>query len=127
MDALQLNGFLKLAGLELFGTYEAAKGRTKSETSERKVFQTAADVLYRFGKTEKLYVGLRYNTVNAELAGMANDVSINRVAVAGGWFLTKNILLKGEIVDQKYNDFPTTDHRNGGKIKGYVIEAVVGF
>jgi hypothetical protein len=127
VDALQLNGFVKLAGIELFGTYEAAKGRTKSETSERKVFQKAADAIYRFGKTENLYVGLRYNTVNAELAGITNEVTINRIAVAGGWFLTKNILLKGEIVNQKYKDFPTADYRNGGKFKGYVIEAVVGF
>jgi len=127
VDALQLNGFVKLAGLELFGTYEAAKGRTKNETTERNFVQTAADVIYRFGKTENLFLGVRYNKVNAELAGLTTDVNVNRVALAGGWFLTRNILLKGEVVSQKYNDFPDTDYRNGGKFKGYVIEAVVGF
>jgi hypothetical protein len=76
---------------------------------------------------ENLFIGVRYNTVNAELAGLTNKVNVNRVAVAGGWFLTKNILLKGEIVDQRYKDFPTADYRNGGKFNGYVIQAVVGF
>ncbi|MGB8192401.1 MAG: hypothetical protein WCF67_10805, partial [Chitinophagaceae bacterium] len=63
----------------------------------------------------------------AQLAGMAQEVKINRVAMAGGWFLTKNILLKGEYVMQKYKDFPVSDYRNGGKFNGYVVEAVVGF
>jgi hypothetical protein len=114
-------------GLEVFGTYEAARGRSKVETTERKVFQTAADVIYRFGKTENLFLGMRYNTVQAQLAGSTSDVNINRVALAGGWFLTRNILLKGELVKQKYYDFPNTDYRNGGKFNGYVIEAIVGF
>jgi hypothetical protein len=30
-------------------------------------------------------------------------------------------------VTQKYNDFPTTDIRNGGKFNGFVIEGVVAF
>jgi hypothetical protein len=36
-------------------------------------------------------------------------------------------LLKGELVNQKYLDFPTSDHRAGGKFNGIVIEAIVGF
>jgi hypothetical protein len=127
VDALQLNAFIKYAGLELFGTYEAVKGRSKIETTERKVFQTAADVIYRFGKKENLFLGLRYNAVNAQLPGVSSEVSVNRIAVAGGWFLTSNILLKGELVKQEYNKFPTSDYRNGGVFNGYVIEAVVGF
>lgn len=127
VDALQLNGFIKYAGLEFFGTYEAAKGRSKTETSERKIFQTAADIIYRFGKTENLFIGMRFNNVNGRLPGFTSDVSVNRYALAGGWFLTNNILLKGELVNQKYIDFPGTDYRNGGIFKGYVLEAVVGF
>ena len=41
--------------------------------------------------------------------------------------MTKNILMKGEYVIHRYEDFPTADYRNGGEFKGYVIEAVVGF
>jgi hypothetical protein len=58
---------------------------------------------------------------------VASDVKVNRIAGAAGWFLTKNVLLKAELVQQKYLDFPATDFRAGGKFKGYVIEAVVGF
>ena len=127
VNAVMLNGFLKAGGLELFGTYEQAKGRTKTETSERKATQLAGDVLYRFGNAENLYVGARYNTVTAALAGMADDIKVDRFALAGGWFMTPNVLLKGEYVIQNYKDFPDADYRNGGKFKGFVIEAVVGF
>ncbi len=128
VDALMFNGFLKASGLELFATYETASGRTKTETANRKMTQIAGDVIYRFGKEEDVFLGLRYNAVTAALAGFTTgDVKVNRFAIAGGWFLTKNVLLKAEYVNQQYKDFPTTDYRNGGKFSGYVIEAVVGF
>ena len=127
VDALMLNGFLKVKGLELFGTYETAQGRTKTEKSNRKMNQLAGEAVYRFGKNENLFVGGRYNTVTAELAGLTGNVTVDRIAGAAGWFLTKNVLLKAELVQQKYKDFPVTDFRNGGKFHGYVIEAVVGF
>jgi hypothetical protein len=127
VDAVMLNGFLKIKGLELFGTLERAQGRTKTETTNRKANQLAGDVVYRFGKNQNLFVGGRYNTVKARLTNVASDVKVNRIAGAAGWFLTKNVLLKAELVQQKYLDFPATDFRAGGKFKGYVIEAVVGF
>lgn len=138
VNAVQLNAFMKLKGLELFATYENAKGRSKTETSVRGAEQIAIDGVYRFGVEENFFIGAKYNVVTAELANVAavgatpaityaNDVKIDRVAFAAGWFLTKNILLKGEYVNQKYKDFPTADFRNAGKFKGYVIQAVVGF
>lgn len=127
VTAFMLNGFLKAGGLEIFGTYESAKGRTKTETADRKANQVAIDGVYRFGKNENLFVGARYNTATARLAGLTADVTVNRTAFAAGWFLTNNVLLKGEIVNQQYKDFPTTDYRSGGKFNGFVIEAVVGF
>lgn len=127
VDALMLNGFLKVKGLELFGTIENAKGRTKAESADRKMNQLAGDVVYRFGKEENLFIGARYNTVKVKLANMPDNVNINRTALAAGWFVTKNVLMKGEYVIQKYKDFAPTDYRSGGKFKGYVIEAVVGF
>lgn len=127
IDAVMLNGFLKYAGFELFGTYETAQGRSKTESNVRQANQYAIDGLYRFGKTENVFLGVRYNSVNATLAGQTNDVTINRFAVAGGWFIVKNLLLKAEYVDQRYKDFPNADYRSGGKFNGYVIEAVVGF
>lgn len=123
----QLNAFIKASGFELFGTYELANGRSKTEVDTRKTNQFAIDGVYRFGRTENLFLGARYNTVKARLAGMTSDVSIDRFAFSGGWFLTHNILLKAEYSDQKYNDFLNSDVRNGGKFQGYVVQAVVGF
>ena len=127
VTAGMLNAFLKVKGFELFGTLESAKGRTKTETVNRKATQTAIEGVYRIGKAENLFIGARYNTVKARLAGYAADVKVERTAIAAGWFLTKSVLLKAEIVNQKYMDFLSTDYRAGGKFNGYVIEAVVGF
>ena len=129
VSAAQVNAFVKAYGLEVFGTYERATGRTKTETAKRDASQYAIEGVYRFGNSENLFVGARYNTVDAEiLAGTsALDVSVERTAFSAGWFLTKNILLKGEYVTQKYKDFAPTDVRAGGKFDGYVIQAVVGF
>jgi hypothetical protein len=127
VNAVMLNGFVKVSGLELFGTYENAKGRSKTEYSTRTFNQYAGDIVYRFGNKENLFTGVRYNKVQGELAGIADEVTVDRFAAAGGWFLTKNILLKGEYVIQKFKSFPAADYRHSGKFNGYVIEAVVGF
>lgn len=127
VDAVQLNGFLKIWGFEVFATYEAARGRTAAETVSRRLNQTAIDWIYRFGANESLFIGSRYNVVKARLAGMYSDVTIERAVISGGWFITRNILIKGEIVSQRYRDFPLNDYRNGGKFNGYLIQAAVGF
>lgn len=127
INAGMLNVFVKVKGLEIFGTLESAKGRTKTEVDDRKMTQSVIEGVYRIGKNENFFIGAKYNTVKARLAGMTNDVKVNRTAFAAGWFLTKNVLLKGEIVTQKYLDFPSSDYRALGKFNGYVIEAIVGF
>lgn len=138
VNAVMLNGFLKAGGFELFGTYEAASGRTARELTTRNASQYAIDAVYRFLPGEKLFIGARYNGVAAELANSTagtgagpitynGDVHVNRTAFAAGWFLTRNVLLKGEYVIQQYKDFPIADYRAGGQFNGYVIEAVVGF
>lgn len=127
VDAIMLNGFLKAGGLELFGTFENANGRSKSETKVRNMQQYAGDIVYRFGHEENLFLGARYNYVRGRLANMTDKVSVDRIAGAAGWFLTRNILLKGEYVLQRYFTFPSSDYRSSGKFNGYVIEAVVGF
>jgi len=132
LTAIMINGFVKAYGFEFFGTYENAKGRSKTEIDQRTAKQVAVEGLYRFGKNENFYLGARYNTVNAELMQTATttpaiaDVKINRAAFAGGWFVTKNMLLKVEYVNQKYSGFLGKDYRNGGKFNGVVVEAAVG-
>lgn len=135
VDAVQVNGFAKAYGLELFGTYEVANGRTKTEAKDRKATQYAIDGVYRIGAAENFFVGARYNVLEyrpMNITGTApitysQDVKVDRIAFSAGWFLTDNILLKGEYVKQQYKNLPAADYRNGGEFKGYVIQAVVGF
>lgn len=130
--AVQFNLFAKVHGLEVFGTVENSKGSTNAEevanSGKRKATQLAGDVVYRLGKAENVFVGLRYNTVNGQFfARSTSESKVDRVAVGAGWFITDNILLKGEYVTQKYTDFPTGNILEGGKFNGVSFQAVVGF
>lgn len=126
VTAMVVNPFIKFHGLELFGNLEQAKGRAAAETTDRTWNQTAGEALYRFCQ-DQLYVAGRYNVAKGTLVGIANDVSLDRVEIGGGWFLTPNIMMKGEYVRQNYKDFPDTDIRNGGRFEGGMIEGVVAF
>jgi len=127
VTALMFNPFLKYKGLEFFGTIEQSKGKAAYEASDRTWNQLAGDLVYRFGSAEKFYVAARYNKVDGTLAGSGAEVSIDRVQAGGGWFVSKNILVKAEYVTQSYDGFAATDIRNGGKFNGLMIEGVIGF
>jgi hypothetical protein len=154
VTAIMINPFIKFKGLELFGTYEVAKGNSQIENGElqstnttlpaltkleeRKFNQYAVDALYRFANN-KMYIGGKYNVVDGALAfgqvttqpnlnqGVRNDVKVERTAIAAGWFVTKNILLKAEYVTQKFRDFPNTDIRYNGEFNGWMVEGIIGF
>jgi hypothetical protein len=121
------NLFLKYKGLEFFGTAENAKGRTITEKTERTATQYAFDVIYRFTKKENFWVAFRYDAVNAALQGYASNITIQREAGSVGWFLTRNIMLKAEYVNQVYMGYPANNILNGGKFYGYCVEASIAF
>jgi hypothetical protein len=130
ITAFMINPFVKYQGAEVFGTIEFASGRAHNETEDRAASQFAVEALYRFLADEQVYVGARYNRVNAELAGAAPeapDASINRFAVGGGWFVTPNVLVKAEYVNQSYNDFPSRSIFHEGEFNGFMVEGVVAF
>ena len=126
ITAIMVNPFVKYGGLEFFGTVELTSGRALSETDRRNAEQYAGEVIYRFGKSENLFVGGRYNTVSAELA-IGDDVTVNRFQLGAGWFLTKNVLMKVEYVDQQYKDYPVGSLLDEGKFNGLMAEAVISF
>jgi hypothetical protein len=126
VHAYVVNPFIKVAGVELFGNIETATGKGAAETKNRTVRQNVAEALYRFAN-DQLYVGGRYNTLKGELAGIPNDITVNRWQYGGGWFVTPLLLTKVEYVNQKYLDFPTTDIRSGGQFKGFMVEGVLAF
>ncbi|WP_179337889.1 hypothetical protein [Winogradskyella ludwigii] len=126
ITAIMINPFVKYGGLEFFGTVELSSGKALSETDRRNADQYAGEVIYRFGETENVFLGARYNTVSAELAS-GDDVSVNRFQLGAGWFLTKNVLMKAEYVTQEYKDYPTGNLLEDGKFDGLILEAVISF
>jgi hypothetical protein len=128
VTTVMINPFLKYKGFEFFGTYENANGRTITEKGTRAATQYAADVIYRFPKDkENFWIGFRYNTVTAAVKGISPDITINREVGSIGWFLTRNIMLKAEYVNQVYQGYPSNNILNGGKFDGEMIEASIAF
>jgi hypothetical protein len=127
ITAFQLNPFVQVGGLEVFGVLETASGRLSSETEDRTASQLAVEGLYRFAQ-DQFYVGGRYNTVTSELPfSGGSEVSITRFAASAGWFPTRNLLLKAEYVSQSYDDFAATSIFNGAEFSGFMVEGVLAF
>jgi len=128
VTTVMINPFVQYDGFEFFGTFESANGRTITEKTTRNATQYAADLLYRFYVGDQsFWVGGRYNAVKAALPGNPTDVNIDRYVASLGWFPTKNLMLKGEYVNQTYKDFPANDIRSGGSFSGWMAEAAVAF
>lgn len=134
MQAFQVNPFIKYQGLEFFGAYEYVTGNKASGMNMRATdgayTQLAAELLYRFGGREQFYLGGRYNTVSGKDDDVSAERKIDRFNIAGGWFMTKNVLAKVEYVSQKYNNDPVwgaTSALRGGKFNGLMLEATIGF
>ncbi len=132
VTAIQINPFIRFKGLEFFGVYEISGGSNEFTTptvdKEGSFTQVAGEVLYRFGKDEKFYIGGRYNTVSGKMReSAAENMDISRMNIGGGWFLTKNILTKIEYVKQQYKGDAWTGRFAGAEFSGVVIEAAISF
>lgn len=129
VSTFMINGFVKWKDLEFFGTFEQMQGRMNFEApdTERDFSQVAAEVVYRFLPKDQLYVGMKYNTMTGTQLFQNYEVTVNRLAIAAGWFPTQNILLKVEYVSQQYEDFTAFDYQYEGEFSGLTIQAVVGF
>lgn len=125
ITAFMINPFVKYKGLEFFGTFETASGKTDAETQDRKVTQLAGELVYRFGQKENFFLGARYNTVDSE--DLAGDITIDRFQLGAGFFLTKNILTKVEYVNQQYDGYDPTSIFHDGSFKGILLEAAISF
>lgn len=126
ITAFMINPFVKWKGLEFFGTFETASGKTNAETDDRNATQLAGELIYRFGNNENFYLGTRYNTVNSDDPS-GSEITIDRFQLGGGIFLTKNILAKIEYVNQQYDGYDTTSIFHDGEFKGVLLEAVISF
>jgi hypothetical protein len=126
LTAIMINPFIKFQGLEFFGVFENASGKATAEPDRRTFNQYGAELLYRFGATESIYFGGRYNLVTGEMSD-GNDVDISRVNIGGGWFITKNVLAKLEYVNQQYDGFAAGSTFEDGEFSGIMLEAVISF
>ncbi|WP_333694328.1 porin [Flavobacterium sp.] len=126
LTAIMINPFIRYKGIEFFGLVEKTSGKATAETDTRDFTQIGAELLYRFGKNENLYVGGRYNNVTGETRA-GEDVDVTRFNFGGGWFMTKNILAKIEYVNQKYDGYNANNILHDGKFNGFVFEAVISF
>jgi hypothetical protein len=128
VTAMMINPFVKFRGIEFFGMYEQASGRSAPNTNpERDVNQYMGELVYRFMPGERAYVGARWTQVEGNFGATASAVNVTRSNLGGGWFITPSLLLKAEVVDQLYRGFATTDIRHGAKFSGFMIEAVTAF
>ncbi len=126
LTAIQINPFVQFKGLEFFGIYEVASG--SADGNDGSYTQFATELLYRFGGQDQLYVGGRYNTVKGASVDGAPELEISRVNLGGGWFITKNVMMKLEYVTQKYDgDGYTGTKYAGAKFEGVNVEATIGF
>jgi len=131
--AFMINPFVKIGGLELFGTIESISGEAPT-LSDGSATQYAGEAIYRFANDD-LFVGARYNTMTADLdlsafnepANWVTDTSIDRWQVSAGWFMTENILVKAEYMTQSYNDYAAGTPQEGAEFDGLMLEGVVSF
>ena len=130
--AIQINPFVKFKGLEFFGVYEQSTGNNGAEDRENgKYTQLGAELLYRFGSWDQFYVGGRYNSVSgygdyATGSEAPATMTTTRMNVGGGYFMTKNTLVKLEYVSQQYDE-NFTGALNEAQFSGVVLEAVISF
>lgn len=124
--AVQFNPFMKYSGLEVFGILEFVNNGDDAVGGGFNQF--GLEALYRFGATEQWYLGGRYNSVSGEQSDAAATRDISRLNIGGGWFMTNNVLIKMEYMNQEYSGagFTATQYQDG-QFNGIVLEAVIGF
>ena len=91
------------------------------------------DVVYKI--TPALYAAARYSgAVTDTLTGRATDGKVNRIQLGGGFWLSRNMLMKVEYVTQKYSGFRQGDMVNNNiqawrdpEFNGFVAEVSFAF
>jgi hypothetical protein len=103
-------------GLEVFGFYENMTGVRRG--ADQHFNQLGVQAKYSY---KSFFLATRYNTVDDN-----NGSTVNRLNVGGGWFMTENVLVKLDYVNQKYEG-PAHGHLDGGMFSGLVLEAGISF
>jgi hypothetical protein len=116
MNSFMFNLYTELYGLKLFGLYEIMAAEKSG--AEQNFSQIGVQALYSI---KDVYFGGRFNTVSD------NDASsVNRINIGAGYFITQNVLVKLDYVNQTYSG-PAHGAIDGGSFKGVVFEAAISF
>jgi hypothetical protein len=123
--------------LKLYGHYGQTQDTdingSLAGTPEEKWNYYAADVKYMI--TPALYAAARYSAANTtQLNGADSDGSVTRMQVGGGFWLTRNLLMKVEYVQQQYSGFASGQVVNNNiqawrdpEFSGFVSEVSFSF
>lgn len=125
LTAIQFNPFIKYRDLEFFGVLEFIENGGDAGGS---FTQYGAELIYRLGQNDNLYLASRYNLVDGEVSDVAENQEISRFHLGAGWFMTKNIVTKFEYVTSEYDGDGFNGSRfQGAEFDGVVFEAVISF
>ena len=116
MTAIQGALTVSYKGLEVFGFYENMTGVRRG--ADQHFNQLGIQAKYSY---KSFYLATRYNTVDDN-----NGSTVDRLNVGAGWFMTENVLVKLDYVNQNYNG-PAHGHLDGGSFNGLVLEAAISF
>ena len=100
--------FKNQSPLELYAHYGQTQdkdinGSLPGEPEEKWGYY-AGDVVWRFNRN--IYAAARYSTAEADsIAGKVSTGKVDRYQIGGGFWLTRNLLMKVEYVDQQYEGF----------------------
>lgn len=123
--------------VKLYGHFGTTKDNDINATlagkQEEKWNYYSGEAAYYF--TRNLYAAARYSGANAsKFAGHNSDAEVNRIQLGGGVWLTRNMLVKAEWVEQKYSNFIQGEMVNNGvqgwkdpEFKGLVAEFSFAF
>jgi len=124
--SFMINPYVQVGGLNVFGVIESTKERTVNGNGGNSAQQYAVDVQYFI--SPQVYLAGRYNVVTGDLLNASSSsAQVNRVQFGAGWFMTKNILVKGEYMSQEYKKGFTNNLYQGAKVHGVMVEASIGF
>ncbi len=56
---------------------------------------------------------------------MTNDMTVDRLQIGGGLFLTSKLMMKAEFLHQQDKDYPVTDSFSGGEFEGAMFSAAI--
>jgi hypothetical protein len=128
--AYQINPFINIGNLELFGVFEQTEDMdingNEPGSPEESWTHYGAELFYRIGHPGNFYIAARYNAAR-QTEGSEKNADVTRIQGGAGYFLTSNILLKAEFVNQNYNNYNMQSIYHEGNFKGLVIEASASF